>query len=484
MNISAIKTAFPDMNIPGVENYYNEHIAIWKNVFENNPDWKKVKRSGLYKKGTRDINTLNVAKVLCDCFSDLTFSEQCEITLSNKKYQQYIDEQFEFNGFWDNMPELISVAYALGGCAVKVYAEDKLPRLNYVHANSFLPVEWTGKAVTSGAFTAVTQRDGKYYTLVEMQTKGKSEYKLFKSDTQSAFGTLCELSELYNFNDVTDYKTDVPMFAYFKPSVSNNAEYDTPLGMSIFANAMDTLKALDVAFDSFSREFILGKKRIIVPSAAIQTVVDTTTGDLVKYFDADDEAFVALKSENADSLKITDNTVELRIEEHVSAINALLNILCFQVGLSAGTLSFDAVQGMKTATEVISQDSKTARTIKSNKNLLTEAIETIVHALIAIGVWLEIIPEKKYTVTIGWKDNIVIDDNTLIDNNIKLVQAGLKSKIKAIMEIQKCDEATAQEELERIAKEQSVTGLSVDDFMNGGEDDDQTGDDEAQSGTE
>lgn len=53
-----------------------------------------------------------------------------------------------------------------------------------------------------------------------------------------------------------------------------------------------------------------------------------------------------------------------------------------QTGLSAGTFSFDVQQGMKTATEIISQESKTARTVKNNKNLLTETIETVVHALV------------------------------------------------------------------------------------------------------
>ena len=119
------------------------------------------------------------------------------------------------------------------------------------------------------------------------------------------------------------------------------------------------------------------------------------------YFDADDEAFIALKTEENETLKITDNTTELRIEEHVSAINALLNILCFQIGLSAGSFSFDSVQGMKTATEVISQDSKTARTIKSNKNIITEMLEQLVHSLIALGTALKIIPVKEYAVTVG-----------------------------------------------------------------------------------
>lgn len=52
------------------------------------------------------------------------------------------------------------------------------------------------------------------------------------------------------------------------------------------------------------------------------------------------------------------------------------------------------------------------------------------------------------------------------------------------MEVQKCDEETAQQELDRISKEQSVTGIDIDDFLNGGENNDKTGDDAAQSKSE
>ena len=111
-------------------------------------------------------------------------------------------------------------------------------------------------------------------------------------------------------------------------------------------------------------------------------------------------------------------------------------------------------------------------------------LEQLVHSLIALGMALDLIPVKEYAVTVGWQDNIIIDDNTLIDNNIKLTQAGLKSKLNAIMEVQKCDEETAQQELDRISKEQSVTGIDIDDFLNGGENNDKTGDDAAQSKSE
>ena len=477
------RQAFPEMELLNLEDNYKS-MKLHKDIFRGFPPWHRTKASGLYSKGTRNRKLLNTAKVLCDEFSAMTFSEQVEITLDNAQYQEYIMKTLDSTGFWRRFPEILSYAYALGGCALKIYADNSKPCIDFVQAENFLPTGWTGKNINECVFRTISYKHGSYYTLMERHSMSENgtaiDNTAYRSSVKDSLGTKCSVSEMFpKLAEFISYgSSDVPMFCYFKPCVSNNIEADSPLGISVFANAVDTLEALDIAFDSFSREFILGKKRIIVPAECIRTIVDPVSGNMRRYFDADDEAFVALKTNDGEALKITDNTVDLRVEEHVSAINALLNIHCFQTGLSAGTLSFDAVQGVKTATEVISQDSKTARTIKSNKNLITEMLEQLVRSLIAIGVALKLIPYKDYSVTIGWQDNIIIDDNTLIDNNIKLVGAGLKSKLKAIMEVQKCDEETAQKELDRINKEQSLTGLEVDDFLNGngGDTGDETGD--------
>ena len=49
--------------------------------------------------------------------------------------------------------------------------------------------------------------------------------------------------------------------------------------------------------------------------------------------------------------------------------------------------------------------------------------------------------------TVDFDDSVIEDGNAVIDKNIKLVTAKLRSKITAIMEIEKCDENTAREEL-------------------------------------
>lgn len=445
--------------------YYSDCISEWRNIYEGNPKWKTAKKGGLFSRGDRELLRLNMAKVLCDSLSALTFSEQCEIVLDNEDYQKYVDSALNSNGFWKQLPELLCHAYAMGGCVLKCYLENGNPKIDYIIADRFIPTIYNGRGINEGIFISTTSSEKDFYHLLEYHGSARSDFKLFKSSYADTLGTMVELSALYpDLSPTVHYLDSTPMFAYFRPFVSNNKEYDTPLGMSVFANALDTIMSLDTIFDSFLREFVLGKKRIIVPSSCIRTIVDPQTGEQLRYFDSDDEAFVALKNEDEKDVKITDNTVELRVEQHVSAINAYLNILCMQTGLSAGTFSFDVQQGMKTATEIISQESKTARTVKNNKNLLAETIEGIVRALIILGQMSGTLTPASYSVTVGWNDNIIIDDNTLIDNNIKLVSAGLKSKVKAIMEVQKCDEETAKQELERIARESPVGGGMMDFF--------------------
>lgn len=83
-------------------------------------------------------------------------------------------------------------------------------------------------------------------------------------------------------------------------------------------------------------------------------------------------------------------------------------------------------------------------------------IEGMVHSLIALGVWLGDLKQKDYTVTVGWQDNVVIDDNTLLDNTIKAFSSGLMDRITAIMKVNKCDEKTAAEIAEKIKAENAA----------------------------
>jgi A118 family predicted phage portal protein len=256
------------------------------------------------------------------------------------------------------------------------------------------------------------------------------------------------------------------LFSYWRTPIANNLDDNSPLGMSIYGNALETLHALDICYDSFVREFRLGKKRIIVPARAVRTVVDPTTEEVVRYFDANDETYEALATDNPDELKITDNSVVLRVEEHVRAINAFLSILCLQTGFSAGTFTFDAHEGLKTATEVISENSKTFKTIKTVQNQIRPAIEHLVRNIIDVAILYDMTDENGtpvaqlaapgYEIKVTFDDGITQDRQTNINEGVMLVGAGIISKYTFLTEpkygIGLTDEE-AQKELERIRAE-------------------------------
>lgn len=466
MNIISDAQRVYGKNVPELGAFY-KRIELWNAVFSNRPPWARVKKSGLFSSGEREMSRLGAAKALADEFSRLTFSEKMEISAA-EPYREYVLKVLEENGFRKRMPEFFSVAYALGGGVIKIYADGGKPKINYVDADLFVPLGWDESRIFSGAFENRIFKDGIFYTLFDRYFPNENggysaEHKLFRSDQKNSIGESCPLYELYPFiPEKVRYSSPVPMFRYFKPAVSNNIDRYSPLGVSVFDGTLDTLKALDIAFDSFSREFILGKKRIIVPSSCIRTIIDVDSGQPKRYFDADDEAYVALKCDDEKELKISDNTVELRIDEHVNAINALLELLCFQTGLSAGTFSFDSAKGgIKTAAEIISSDNKTARTAAGNRNLAAEFIAETAKSIIALGIVMGDLPETDDPhVTVYVPDGIIVDDDTRMENNIRLVSAGLRSRTSAIMDICGCDEASARKELSLISEENSADDIN------------------------
>ena len=167
--------------------------------------------------------------------------------------------------------------------------------------------------------------------------------------------------------------------------------------------------------------------------------------------------------------------MSLRVEEHVGALNAFLNIFCLQVGLSAGTFSFDASSGLKTATEVVSENSKTYKTVKNFQNQITPAIERLIQAIIDVaslydmrtadGQSVRQLAARGYEVKVTLDDGITQDRQTNINEGITLVGAGLMSKKTFLTDPkygQNLTEEDADAELQRIAQENTITMPTLD----------------------
>ena len=497
------KSVFELGGIPSFQQFYNFGIFIWKWL------WK-----GMYKvwhiipaptianpNATRELYRMNMAKALCAEMAGLVWGEECAVNVSingRESTEENPDPLNEFlqkvlvkNAFNEKMQESIEEGLALGGSAMKTWAEsqrdengNEIPEtrkvmIGYAMADQFIPISWDNAKVTEGVFVSRIAKGGYYYTRLEWHRWNGLTYvitnELYRAEmqkgknpeqSQDILGVRYPLSEIYPYlEEETIIPVEESLFTYWRTPIANNLDDNSPLGMSVYGNALETLHALDICYDSFVREFRLGKKRIIVPARAVRSVVDPTTGKVVRYFDANDETYEALASDSPEDLKISDNSVELRVDEHVSAINAFLSILCMQVGFSAGTFTFDQHTGLKTATEVVSENSKTYKTIKTIQNQLKPAIEHLVRNIIDVAILYEMDYEGQkvenlvapgYNVNITFDDGVTQDRQTNINEGVMLVGAGLLSKYTFLTDSKYGQGLTpeqAQEELARIGEE-------------------------------
>lgn len=170
-----------------------------------------------------------------------------------------------------------------------------------------------------------------------------------------------------------------------------------------------------------------------------------------------------------DDATIHDISVELRVEEHVAAINALLNIFAMQTGFSSGTFTFDG-ESMKTATEVISEQSKTFKSKQSHEIIIEAGIIDLIESILAIAELYDLhSATEEYEISVSFDDSIAEDKAAEIDKQVQLVQAELQSKKRAIMKIFGVTEDEAREIITEINEEQKMATPEIDDSILFGE---------------
>ena len=504
------KTVFELGGVPAFSQFYEVGIFIWKMLYRGfYKPWHLIPAPTIAsEKATRQLFRLNAAKAVCAEIAGLVWGEECAVSVTMDGREStdenpdpldaFIQSVLTDNAFREKMQESIEQGCALGGSAMKVWRDVRRDssgnevegseqiRIGYAMADQFVPIAWDNAQVREAVFISRTAKKGWYYTRLEWHTWDGMTYtirnELYRSeiqkgangDSQDILGIRVPLSEVYPY---LDEETIVPvgdsLFTYWRTPIANNIDDNSPLGVSIYGNALETLHALDICYDSFVREFRLGKKRIIVPARAVKTVIDPRTGTPRRYFDPGDETYEALASDDPADLKITDNSVELRVEEHIAALNAFLSVLCLQLGFSANTFSFDEKSGIKTATEVISENSKTFKTIRTIQNQLAPAIEHIVRNIIDVAALYDIEYEGQkvaalaaggYHVQVTFDDGILQDRQTNVNEGVMLVGAGLLSKYTFLTDKKYGQGLTPEEaeaELARIRSESQTQAVEV-----------------------
>lgn len=433
------------------------HVNEYMEWYQN--DVRKFHKFKVYngiQVTSENMFRLGMAKKICEDWATLLLNEKVNIKAGD--FEKHLNEILNKNNFRVKGNQLIEIAFALGtGAFVEYKDATKNIVIDYIRADMIYPLSWRNGTITECAFGSIINRNGKEYIYLQIHRLGKKEdgeksdvYYIENAYINKESGEKAVQPE--NIEAIVNTESDIPLFQIITPNIFNNIDLDSPLGISVYANAIDELKGCDTIYDSYINEFKLGKKRILVPLSSAKMQMQKS-GVTAPTFDPNDNIFYSMPGEP--DAKITEVDMSIRAQEHELGIQRSLDLLSLKCGMGAGRYKFDST-GVKTATEVISDKSDLFQNLKKNEIIINAAIVNLVKAIAFLD------GRENVNVTVDFDDSIIEDSNTTIDRNIKLVQSGLRSKLTAIMEINKCTEAEAKKELGIITEENQITGQSID----------------------
>lgn len=401
-------------------------------------------------KNKRNFNHLPIGRTAAKKIASLVFNEQAEIKLDDEQANKFIQQQLQDDRFTKNFERYLESCLALGGLAMRPYVDGERVRVSFIQAPVFLPLQSNTQDVSSAAIVTKTIKANgnkqRYYTLIEFHEWSNDKYtvsnELYRSDNQNAIGSRVPLSEIYeDLEEVVELNgLSRPLFTYLRPPGMNNKDINSPLGLSIFDNAKTTIDFLNTTYDEFMWEVKMGQRRVAVPTQMIKTEYNQDGDNVVvkREFEAGHNVYEQFDSGDIDKgIGITDLTTAIRSDDYIKAINEGLALFELQIGVSAGMFSFDG-KSMKTATEIVSENSDTYQMRNSIVSLVEQSLKELIVSMLELAKAYKLysgeIPEMD-KISINLDDGVFTDRNAELDYWIKVVNAGFGTNTMAIEKV-------------------------------------------------
>lgn len=443
---------FKNKGIDTLTPTYYKQIEVWRSWYNSNV--RKFHKYKVYRGNGASVNctrySLGMAKKVCEDMADLLLNEKVQITISDPATDKFVKQVLADNTWEELGNEFQERKSALGTVAYVVHIKDAVidgagnmingnVGINFVEASNIFPTSWQNKVVTECIFTfPQTYKRKKYihfqYHKIEDVPGGeRKQYVIENSVVENTTGTGKELTpeeweKIPAFSGLAERVetgSDQTLFIIDRLNTVNNADEDTtnPMGVALFANAIDVVRKIDLEYDSYANEFSLGRKRIFVAPE----MLTTHNGDAV--FDPNDSVFYELPEDyfkNAESREaIHEVNMELRIEEHSKAINDDLNYISLKCGFGTNRYRFENGQ-VKTATEVISENSDLYRTLQKHELVLERVLIQLIQTIIRTGISIGIPNLQENTdINIKFDDSIIQDKEKEIQTDFQMLGAGI-----------------------------------------------------------
>ena len=444
-----------------VEDFHNYYIKTGTTTFTS------LKKLPMY-----------MAKKIGEDYANLLINEKCDIVVADDEKKK-LDLILEETKSWVKLNKGVEKAFALGyGCMVQgvknigVDEEGNITDLSnayitnqFVPATMMRPLTFNDDELEDVAFVfentkyinvIIHIKDNRKTILLddnktEINNDNYGNYDIVNVKINRTTFNIDRKEDRYVFNT----KSPLRLFQLIQPNIANNADLNSPLGISVYANSIPTLKAVDNAYDSLNNEIQLGRKKIVA-DVDQYTEIDAL-GNKVSTFDPNDTLIYSIPARSQkigqqNEQLLEDISGDLRTQPIIEALNQQLNILSSKVGLGENYYRFsDMNKGLTTATQVISENSSLFRSIKKHEILLDSALKEMVLAIVYLNNTFTTKPAINISdvadITIQFDDSIIEDTEAQKTSDRQDVNNGVMSKVEYRMKYYGEDEETAKENL-------------------------------------
>lgn len=442
-----------------LENYY-KYIKLWRYYWKGyDPKFHEYQTTNVRKEPLKiRRKSIKMAKKVAEDWASLLLNDKTYVIIDdeNKTSQVLVtgDDVEQHGGvfgkskFWSRGNKAVEKAYALGTAVFYLDLENPVVENNRLRAEDvkiryikdpkqFIPLGWENDEITECALYSIQASKGNEFIYLQTMLKDGSGYKITNYYYK-------KINDSYVIDELPDgmvewYAMPCKPFFVLTPNLENNILDDIPMGLSIYANAIDCLQLCDIAFDNFYTDFYLGKKKIFMDQDLMATekvvVTDKETGKKktveipLANTSLEQSLYVSTGTTVPGEKKMFEEyNPTIRVNENKDGIQFALNLLSSKVGFGQNKYQFQ-MQSMATATQVKVSNKDQTESIWKQRIQINDILVEMVKNILTIQkemCGLNANPEAK--ITVKFDDTMFTDEEAERMKDLNDVNAGLMAK--------------------------------------------------------
>lgn len=409
------KQAEEDFNIQAAEFPEMESlINRCANIYRGAPEWLDDEDN---------IKTINFAKTVCSETARLT-TLAIGIQIGGSTRATWLQKQI--NKVYFQIRHWVEYGCAYGTVFIKPNGES----LDVFTPADVMIVDYDNQEIKGIIFKDSYTVGRKYYTrleyhrFVETTVDGVTTYpyyvsnRAYVSKSPQSIGNKIDLKQTKWADLMADTppilkangeKLDGPLFGVLRTPQANNVDISTPLGLPVFAEGIEELGDIDVAYSrnageiKDSQKIALLDDRLLMPSGTPVSAMSPRGMEnrrnemklphyVKNVFGQDEKEFYQ------------EINPQLNTDARLAGINALLSQLSYKCGFSSGYFVFNEKTGMVTATQVEADDRRTIQFIKDVRDKLEDCLNGVIYALNVFADLYDLTPVGVYETTYDFGD--------------------------------------------------------------------------------